>query len=270
MDQPPSPLLTRSTAPVAEVVVLAVGGLDPGGGAGIIRDLLTLNDLRARPILVGTAWTNQSPAGVHAVEPRDPAAFADAFRRALAQAPRGRTSVKVGMTATPHIVSSIVDVLEGFDGPVVFDPVLAASSGGSLFEGSPAAVLPLIERADLTTPNLAEAAALCGATSLTTVGDACRAARLLRDELGARAVLVKGGHLEGEATDVLVDATGERLFTAARVPGASPRGTGCALASAIAADLARGEELAIAIERARAWLVKRIRGARAVGGERHL
>jgi hydroxymethylpyrimidine kinase/phosphomethylpyrimidine kinase len=257
------------------VAVVAVGGLDPGGGAGIIRDLLSLTDLGARAFLVGTAWTIQSPSAVGGFEPRAPDAVAAALRAALDQSPRGRTSVKVGMTATPHIVRSIVDALAGFEGPVVFDPVLAASTGRSLFAGDPAELFPLIERAALTTPNLTEAAALCALPPLTTVDEACGAARRLC-AMGASAVLVKGGHLEGEPTDVFVRAGGaggegsERRFSSARLPGESPRGTGCALASAIAVGLARGEQLPAAIGGARAWLLERIRKARTVGDERHL
>lgn len=267
MDGSHSPLLTLATSPAA---VVAVGGLDPGGGAGILRDFVTATALGGRAWMVGTAWTVQSPAGVRGFEPRAPSAVAEALRAALAQAPRGRTSVKVGMPATPHTVASIVNALEGFDGPVVFDPVLAATSGGALFDGTTPELLPLVRRAWLVTPNLAEAAVLAGMGQLTNVSDSTEAARRLR-AAGARAVLVKGGHLEGAAVDVFVDASGvAREWRSPRIAGRSPRGTGCALATAIALGLAEGKPVEEAIDGARAWLLERIREARTVGDERHL
>src|SRR4051812_25799694 len=166
--------------------LVAVGGLDPGGGAGVIRDYYTATALGARVIVVGTAWTDQSPRGVASVEPREPSAVRAALERALSS---GTAAVKVGMVATPAIAEAIIAALVGFAGPVVLDPVLAASSGGALLEGPPSALDPLVRRAWLVTPNLAEAAALTG-RPVTTRADARAAAEALRQR-GARAVLVK-------------------------------------------------------------------------------
>jgi hydroxymethylpyrimidine/phosphomethylpyrimidine kinase len=163
----------------------------------------------------------------------------------------------------------VAAALSGFEGPVVFDPVLAASSGGRLFEGEPDALLPLARRASLVTPNAREAAALAGGV-VETVEEARGAGRRLV-AAGAAAVLVKGGHLAGDAVDVLVMRGGpERAFAAPRAPGPAPRGTGCALATAIAVGLARGQDLPDAVAAAKAWLLDRIRAARPVGDERHL
>jgi hydroxymethylpyrimidine/phosphomethylpyrimidine kinase len=246
--------------------VLAIGGLDPGGGAGLVRDYLTARALDARAVLIGTAWTDQSPRGVAAVEPRVPEAVRDAVAGALA---RGTDAVKVGMTATPEVARIIAAALTLFPGPVVFDPVLAASSGGSLFAGPPAALWTLVARASLVTPNLIEAAALAEMRRVATVAEARAAAHALR-ERGARAVLVKGGHLEGAAVDLLVTEHGEQTLVADRVPGPSPRGTGCALATSIAVELARGRPLPEAVSRAKTWLHAQIQNARPVGDERHL
>ncbi len=249
-----------------------------------MRDFLAAEALGARAVLVGTAWTVQSSAGVQRVEPRAPAAVADALRAALAgPPPAGGRAVKIGMVATPAVAAAIAEALAGFDGPVVFDPVLAASSGGALFvgpdgaplggpDGAPApplpALLPLLRRATVVTPNLAEAARLTGAP-VRDLAEARAAARALRGA-GARAALVKGGHLEGDAADLLLSEAGERLFVAPRLEGASPRGTGCALATALAVALAGGAPLDAAVEAAKGWLFGRIRDARDRDGERLL
>jgi hydroxymethylpyrimidine/phosphomethylpyrimidine kinase len=173
------------------------------------------------------------------------------------------------MVATPELAATIATALGLFPGPVVFDPVLAASNGGSLFSGTAADLDLLVRRATLLTPNLAEAAALAGLPPLVTVADARAAAEALRAR-GARAVLVKGGHLEGAPVDLLVTDEGVQTLAAERVPGPSPRGTGCALATAIAVDLGRGRPLAEAVAHAKAWLHARIQLARTVGEEKHL
>jgi hydroxymethylpyrimidine/phosphomethylpyrimidine kinase len=246
------------------VRVVAIGGLDPGGGAGLVRDAATARALGAGVSLIGTAWTDQSRQGVRGFEPRPPAALRDAAEGALA----GAAAVKIGMVGAPALVEVLLEVLSGFAGPVVFDPVLAASSGGSLFRGQPADLLPLVRRATLTTPNLAEAAALTG----MPVGDPAQAGAAAQALLaaGAPALLVKGGHLADAATDLLVTRSGERAFEAQRLPGPSPRGTGCALATALAVLLGRGLSLEEAVAAAKGWLHERIRGARMVGDERQL
>jgi hydroxymethylpyrimidine/phosphomethylpyrimidine kinase len=164
---------------------------------------------------------------------------------------------------------SIFEVLAGHDGPVVFDPVLRASDGGLLFLDDPACLLPLVRRATVTTPNLTEAGALAAVPVPTSAAEAEQIGQALR-ELGARAVLVKGGHLPGAASDVLLQASGTQTFASVRVAGPSPRGTGCALATAMAVGLGRGQTLEHAVGFAKAWLRERIAAARDAGGERHL
>jgi hydroxymethylpyrimidine/phosphomethylpyrimidine kinase len=247
--------------------VVAIGGMDPSGGAGLVRDFLTAQARGAAAVLIGTAWTDQSRHGVRGFEPRAPDRVTDAIRQALA--PSGGTgAVKIGMVATPALVEAILEGLAGFAGPVVFDPVLGASSGGGLFAGEPAGLMPLVRRATLTTPNLGEAAALTG-SAVESVEEARRAGRALV-AAGAPAVLIKGGHLAGAATDLLVTAGGQEVFSAPRLPGPSPRGTGCALATALAIELGRGRALREAIGTAKSWLHDRIGEARTVGDERHL
>lgn len=251
----------------SRAVVLAIGGLDPGGGAGLVRDFLTAEALGARALLVGTAWTMQSPAGVRAFEPRAADHLQQDVMAARALA-GGGAAVKIGMVGTPALAAALVEALEGFAGAVVYDPVLGASSGGALYRGPIEGLAPLWRRATVVTPNLAEAAALTG-RAVTSAGDA-RAAGEALVAAGARAVLVKGGHLEGPAEDHLVTAAGGRSFTAPRLPGPSPRGTGCALATALAVNLARGRALDEAVAEAKAWLHGRIASARSNEQERRL
>jgi hydroxymethylpyrimidine/phosphomethylpyrimidine kinase len=168
-------------------------------------------------------------------------------------------------------VAAILDGLAQYVGPVVFDPVLASTRGGVLFQGTTTDILPLLRRATLITPNALEAAAL-SALPVTSAGDADAAAGALRGA-GVDAVLVKGGHLGADrepVVDLLVTAAGTRRFTHPRLDGPVPRGTGCALATAIAIGLARGEALDRAVEAATGWLMRAMQSSVTVAGERHL
>jgi hydroxymethylpyrimidine/phosphomethylpyrimidine kinase len=244
-----------------ETLVLAVGGFDPTGGAGLIRDFVTATALGARVQMYATAFTDQSADGVRGVEARDPDRLRREVEATLAAARPGRVAVKLGMVADAAQVPALLQALAGFAGPVVHDPVLAASRGGSLYRGEPAALQPLLARATLITPNRSEAAVLAG-VPVDDLEGARAAAQRLR-ALGARAVLVKGGHLDGGvAEDLLVSDAGVEVLSAPRVPGKDPRGTGCALATAIAVHLARGLPLTAAVGMAKQWLHERIVAAR--------
>jgi hydroxymethylpyrimidine/phosphomethylpyrimidine kinase len=254
-------------------LLVVIAGIDPGGGAGLLRDSITARALGARVHVVGTAWTEQGEGAFHAVEPRDPARLENAVRQAVAREP---AAIKIGMVPTPEAAAAIVRALDGWGGPVVVDPVLATSRGGPLYAGDPRQLLPLLRRATLVTPNAPEAAVLAG-RPVDSGPAAEAAARALRERAGIGAVLLKGGHLGhpgGDGDDVvdrLDSAAGARAFGHPRVSGPSPRGTGCALATAIAVELARGAALEPAVERAIAWLGRAI--AEAVDqpdGERHL
>ena len=251
--------------------IVLVGGLDPGAGAGVVRDLLTTVALGARGEVVGTAWTEQGFSSARAIEPRAPERVLVALAAALArvgQEGNAGSAVKIGMVTNAPIAQAIETALRAYAGPVVYDPVLRASSGDSLYDGERSAILALARRATLLTPNLGEAAWLLD-RPVRSESDARAAARDLR-ALGIAAVLVKGGHLEGDATDVLLSPAGESLFSSPRIPGPSPRGTGCALATAIAVGLARGETVECAVASAKTWLTRHIASARPVGEERHL
>ncbi len=242
-----------------------MGGLDPGGGAGLLRDVLTARARGAQPIAVGTAWTEQGD-GIHEIEPRAANALRAALARAVASGP---SAVKIGMVPDAACAEAIEAGLSGYTGAVVFDPVLKTSRGGALFRGEPSGLRGLLRRATLVTPNAAEAEALTG-RRVVTVDDAAKAAAALV-QAGIAAALVKGGHVAGsEAIDVLATSTEVNRFAHARVGGGDVRGTGCALATAIAVELARGASLTDAIDAATAWLVDALGRAINVGHERHL
>jgi hydroxymethylpyrimidine/phosphomethylpyrimidine kinase len=257
--------------------VLAIGGLDSSGGAGLVRDFMTAGAFGVPAHLIATAWTLQVPTRVEAIEPRSVGAICADLNGAIEALRPG--AIKVGMVATAEIAAVIAEVVAGQAAPTVYDPVLRASTGRALFGGDLGAVRALLRAATLVTPNLDEAAVLAGRKIRASGGfegdgdthDGARAAGELLLRAGARAVLIKGGHGTGAtADDLLVTSAGVRVFSAPRLPGKSPRGTGCALATAIAVGLARGEPLEAAIGAAKTWLHQAIANATDRGGQRVL
>jgi hydroxymethylpyrimidine/phosphomethylpyrimidine kinase len=251
------------------ISIVVVGGVDPGGGAGLLRDVATATSLGAHPHAVGTAWTDQGE-GIHRVAPRAPEAVGAALAQALATL--RPAAVKIGMAVGPATAAALIAALADFAGPVVVDPVLATSRGGALWSGAPAELLPLLRRATLVTPNAVEATALSG-RSVATVAEAEEAGRGLIEAQSLRAVLIKGGHLahsDASVTDLLVTSAATTRSVHPRLLGPSPRGTGCALATAIAVELGRGRSLGQAVDHAIGWLAGAIAGAEPVEGEWHL
>jgi hydroxymethylpyrimidine/phosphomethylpyrimidine kinase len=231
-------------------IALTIAGSDSGGGAGIQADLRTFAAHRVHGLSAITAVTAQNTRKVTAIQTLKPAivraeldaVFADFDIRAI----------KIGMLATPAIVRTVADALAGRPSiPVVLDPVLVATTGARLARGDLAAPIrrQLIARADLVTPNVPEAEALLGRKIRTARDFPEAAADLIA--LGARAVLLKGGHLRGPCvTDFLMTSAGlRREFQHPRVR-AEGHGTGCTLSAAIAANLALGESMGSAVRRA--------------------
>ena len=213
--------------------VLVLAGLDPSGGAGLLADAEAVRASGANPFCVATALTVQTRRAARRYEAVGAALISDSIRALLEE--EEVRAIKIGMVGNATNARAIRALLpEGI--PVVVDPVLASSSGAPLFEGPPQALIELA-RGALLTPNLTEASALLG-------GRPPDARALLR--AGPSAVLLKGGHLPGAPIDVLVTAEGTEQFTAPRIE-ARARGTGCRLASAIAAALARGLPLREAV-----------------------
>ena len=246
--------------------VLIVAGSDSGGGAGIQADIKTVAMLDAYAATAITALTAQNTEGVFGVLPIPP----DFVRRQIEVVldDIGADAIKTGMLHDLPVIETIAAVLrERAAGiPLVVDPVMVAKGGARLIEPDALEGLKrlLISRAEILTPNLPEAELLCGAT----IGNVAemRAAGETLLALGCQAVLVKGGHLSGETlSDVLVTAAGVRVWESPRLMTRHTHGTGCTLASGIAAGLAQGLDVETAVDRARAYVQRAIAGAPGLG-----
>ena len=235
--------------------VLSIAGSDSGGGAGIQADLKTFAALGCFGMTAITALTAQNTCGVRAIHPVPPEMLRAQIDAVLEDI--GADAVKVGMLHSPEIVRTVAQAIDRHQlQRVVFDPVMVATSGAKLIDDPAIAVLvaELFPRAALITPNLDEAALLVG-RPLTSAQDMVQAAAELIVR-GARAVLLKGGHLAGDTViDVLLEASGEPLWLQApRIDTANTHGTGCTLSSAIAAHLALGATLTQAVQQAREFV----------------
>lgn len=229
-------------------IALTIAGSDSSGGAGIQADLKSFAACGAYGASVVTALTAQNTQGVRAVHPV-PADFVTAQIDAVFD-DLEVAAVKIGMVAQSDVIAAIVAGLARWNpAHVVLDPVMVATSGDRLLAADAVTALRenLIPRADIITPNLPEAAALLDeqvATSEKTI--AAQGKRLLA--FGCRAVLIKGGHGSGpESTDYLVTAGRVMTLAAPRIATKNTHGTGCSLSSAIAAYLARGDDLETAV-----------------------
>ena len=251
------------TAPKGRVLIVA--GSDSGGGAGIQADLRTVSALGGYGMTAITALTAQNTLGVFGIHPVPPEFVAQQMRVVLDDI--GADAIKIGMLGSAEVVEAVADVLETVpEIPVVLDPVMISTSGSALLDVSGVAVLRerLMPKALLLTPNLREAEALTGlqVSGLATMEQA--ADRLLG--LGTRNVLIKGGHLDGdELVDLLIGRTVRAEFRHSRIDTDHTHGTGCTLASAVAAALAQGKALADAVARAHDYVQRAIRNAPGLG-----
>ena len=243
-------------------IVLSIAGSDPSGGAGIQADLKTFSALGAYGACVLTALTAQNTTGVYGVH-EVPAPFVADQLRVVADDLR-IDAVKIGMLADASIVRAVADFLTEREPPVVvLDPVMVATSGDPLLRADAVrAVIDLVPRASMITPNVPEAAVLLGtelADSVDAMAD--QAMELMRR--GAQRVLLKGGHLNtpGEVVDVLAGRSGIDLLRSVRIPTENTHGTGCSLSSAIAALRPQRSSWCAAVMEARAWLSEAIAAA---------
>jgi len=243
--------------------VLVVAGSDSGGGAGIQADIKTITALGGYAATAITALTAQNTRGVFGI-----VAVAAEFvqlQMRLVLADIGADCIKIGMLHRADMVEAVATVLvnEGAAVPVVLDPVMVAKGGAALLSADAVAAIRsrLLPLAAVLTPNLPEAEALAGGPA-----DPVALAKALL-AMGPRAVLVKGGHGEGEVlTDVLAEAGRPLLsFQGPRLVSRNTHGTGCTLASAIAVSLAQGLGIADAVARARDYVVEAIRRAPGYG-----
>jgi hydroxymethylpyrimidine/phosphomethylpyrimidine kinase len=255
-------LANRASTHLGRVLVIA--GSDSGGGAGIQADIKAITALGGYAATAITAVTVQNTLGVTGVHPIP-------IETILAQAHAvlddiGADVIKTGMLGDVATVEAVASLLAEAGVPAVIDPVMIAKGGASLL--SPDALdamrRRMVPQAALLTPNAPEAAALTG-LSVETTDDLRRAGEALL-ELGARAVLMKGGHIEGELlTDILMTPAGETTFSGPRLDTRHTHGTGCTLASACAAGLAQDLPLEPAVARAWAYVAEAIRHAPGFG-----
>ncbi len=246
--------------------VLIVAGSDSGGGAGIQADIKTVTALGGYAATAVTALTAQNSLGVDAVH-AVPADFV-ARQMETVLSDIGADCIKTGMLQSAAIVDVVAALIDQWvpGKPLVVDPVMVSTSGDRLVAPDAEAAIAnrLLPMATMVTPNIPEAVALTG-LAIETVDDMIRAARALLD-LGPDAVLLTGGHLEGdEIFDVLANRDGDETFSSPRLATRHTHGTGCTLASAIATGIAQGLPLRDAIVRARAFVHQAILTAPGLG-----
>ncbi|WP_313614982.1 bifunctional hydroxymethylpyrimidine kinase/phosphomethylpyrimidine kinase [Agrobacterium sp.] len=237
-------------------IALTIAGSDSGGGAGIQADIKTFSALGTYAASVLTAITAQNTKGVTAVEDisvpiivaQMDAVFSDLDVNA----------VKIGMVSRSQTIQAIAERLQHYQRKVVLDPVMVATSGDRLLQQDAIETLRevLLPLASIVTPNLPEAALLTGLPIATDqAGKARQAESILK--AGASAVLIKGGHGSGpESTDILFDGNEMHAFTAPRIATTNDHGTGCTLAAAVTAHIAKGHSLTEAVQLSKDYLQK--------------
>ena len=246
--------------------VLIIAGSDSSGGAGIQADIKTVTALGGYAATAVTALTVQNTLGVTGVIATAPRVVRAQMEAVLADI--GADVLKTGMLGDKALIEAMAqafaDLASGI--PRVTDPVMMATSGEPLLPASAVDAVRqiIIPDADVVTPNAPEAEVLTGKAVDGINGQRRAAERLL--EMGAKAVLVKGGHIPGDAIiDVLATRDGEHFYEGERIDTTSTHGTGCTLASGIAVGLARGLELTDAVALSRAYLIEAIRRAPNLG-----
>lgn len=243
--------------------VLTVAGSDSGGGAGIQADLKAMLAQGVHGMSVVVAVTAQNSVGVQGAWDLPVEAVLAQLDSVLDDI--GVDALKTGMLSSPELVSAVAGRLRGVDAPLVVDPVGVSKHGDPLLRPDAVEVLraELVPLATVVTPNLPEVEQLTG-VRVDAEADLRRAADAVL-ALGPRWVLVKGGHLSGDAVDLLTDGTEEHLLRAPRLDNRHTHGTGCTLASAIASRLALGEDVPTAVASAKDYVTGAIRAGFPLG-----
>ncbi len=252
---------------IVRPVVLSIAGLDPSGGAGIVADIKTIFACGGFPAAALTSITYQNTTGVFGAEHQSAATLRAQVEPVIRDL--DVAAVKTGMLPTAEIVAEVARLFreEGLPSPVV-DPVMVSTSGHDLIGDEAFQILKtqLLPVARIVTPNIPEAERLAG-FSISDEADMRRAAEAIRS-LGARAVLVKGGHraINDQALDLLLDETGRLVeFREPYVDAGEIHGSGCTLSAAIAACLGRGMALEDAIWAAKTYVTELIKSAPRIG-----
>ena len=244
--------------------VLAIAGSDSGGGAGIQADLKTMLALGVHGMTVITAVTAQNSLGVQGYWELPPEAIRAQLDSVLSDI--GAQAIKTGMLASAQAVTTVAQALTDAEAPLVVDPVAVSKHGNSLLSDGALAALKtdLLPRAAIVTPNLYEAQLLTGLV-ITGEDDMLAAAEQIA-AFGPAWVLVKGGHLPGNPVDLLYGADGQvTRYPGRRISSRHTHGTGCTLASAIAAHLAMGASMPSAVEAAKEYVTGAIDGGFPLG-----
>jgi hydroxymethylpyrimidine/phosphomethylpyrimidine kinase len=243
--------------------VLTIAGSDSGGGAGIQADLKTMLALGVHGMSVITAVTAQNSIGVQGYWELPIEAVKAQFTSVVGDI--GVQAVKTGMIASVVLADLVSELLIGISAPLVVDPVCASKHGDPLLSPDTVAAIKerLLPQATVVTPNVYETALLTGVKVRSEADLRVAAEALLA--LGPRWVLVKGGHLEGDATDLLYDGDREVLLRAPRYDNRHTHGTGCTLASAIAARLALGDEVPAAVAAGKDYVTAAIKAGFPLG-----
>lgn len=241
----------------AKPVALTIAGSDPSGGAGIQADLKTFHQFGVYGEAVITLVTVQNTVAFERVEYLKADLVAAQIRAVVSDIPP--QAAKTGALGNREIIEAVADLAPSFRFPLIVDPVIASKHGGALLAGDAIASLKtrLLPHAFLLTPNLEEAELLTG-REVRDVPGMKTAAEALRS-LGPRAVLVKGGHMSGNAIDVLLHAGGFVEFPGERIESRHTHGTGCTFSAAITALLASGQELVKAVRTAKQYVSEAIR-----------
>lgn len=245
-------------------VALSIAGSDPSGGAGIQADLKTFHQFGVYGEAVITLLTVQNTQRVSRVEVMPPELVEQQIRAVLEDIPPG--AVKTGALGNAAMIQAVAALAQEIPAPLVVDPVMISKHGAALIaeQARTALLEDLLPRATLITPNLHEAAALWG-SPVETLEQMHQAADALFARCGC-AVLVKGGHLEGDAIDLLRDSEGFRTYTSPRFETVHTHGTGCTYSAAITASLARGLALRDAVAAAKTFIAEAIRTNPGLGG----
>ncbi len=238
-------------------VALTIAGSDPSGGAGIQADLKTFHQFGVYGEAVITLVTVQNTMRVSRVEVMPGALVREQIAAVIEDIPP--LAAKTGALGAAEVIHAVAEIAEQFDFPLVVDPVMISKHGAPLMaeDGRAALITRLMPLSYLITPNTPEAEAISG-MQIRTVEDLRPAACKIR-ELGARNVLIKGGHIEGAAIDLLYEGNDFFEFPSERISTPHTHGTGCTFSAAITAELAKGTALRLAVERAKAFITEAIR-----------
>lgn len=245
-------------------IALTVAGTDPTGGAGVLADIKAIHSRGVYGMGVVTSLTAQNTLGVQDVF-NVPVGFIDkemnsVFSDAVPHA------MKTGMIAEADMMEVVGKYIKKYQMPYVMDPVMIATSGDRLMTDKSMSTLidTLVPLAKIVTPNLHEAEAMTNMT-LSDEKDIHKALKIIVDEMGAESVIIKGGHLEGDATDYLYDGNNISTLSAKRIETNQTHGTGCTFSAVLTAELAKGHTIHQAFKTSKAYITEAIKHSPGIG-----